>query len=331
MGFSIPKLPMFNKAPKKLKVVNPSASGGLSSAIGFKNKIMVKRQPTVMDVPPWAEWEDGYGRMAYDMGYPDPMVVVVVYKTLPGNLKTYDDGFYRIYILDKDNATPVPYIKSMWKSLHKVSKNYTAKNYTIDEEGRTRHLMMSVPLDTNDTLEAIRDLVNMDVGWRKFPNVTDFDTVKKLIDAEQAIKALKNEEEYNWLANKIKTCQDNIKSEQEQISVLEKNLNTLYEQAADAMNLFEENGLDPNAIGSEGERKAHTIADLDVGSLYPIKIGLSYKGSARITPIPNSTNGEVKVSLIGGPSQCSAGDLVHDFVTNKMAVCLDGKKWVSTN
>lgn len=81
---------------------------------------------------------------------------------------------------------------------------------------------------------------------------------------------MKNEEAHAWIANQIKESQKTINKERERIALFEEDLNRIYEDAADAMNLFEENGIEPNMEGDGGLKKARTtICNVDFPSLYP--------------------------------------------------------------
>ena len=85
-------------------------------------------------------------------------------------------------------------------------------------------------------------------SWRHFPNESSFDMVKRLYEAIVDVKAMQKEEKQKTYAGDIAKQRKKIQELQDKIAKLEKSMNSLYEKAADAMNLLEEHGVDMNAI-----------------------------------------------------------------------------------
>ena len=326
MGFSVPKLPIFKKvsAPKMFSTL-PSPHSGFN-----RKPIVVRTKPDMVGTPIWAPREDNYLDVAYDMNLQDPKVIVVEYKAKPGF--PYLSNFTRLYLVEK-NGQPVPCMKDMWRELGKIFANQSSPPvYEIDSEGRLTHCKMIVK--ANEIWPILKEAIAMWGQWKNFPTINEFDTVRKLIEGQKAIDKFKSEESHSWIANQIKEAQETIKSAQEEIVKLEKSLNEIYEQAADAMNLFEENGIKADMDG-DGEPEKDPSFDLgsslDMASLYPSSIsggshyfGLRFSGQASIS---TNSNGGVSVGFSTNPGNIEVGDMVIDPKSNKQAVYCGNNKW----
>lgn len=318
MSFSILPLPGFKK---------PSPSGF------YHRPIFVKTKPNMVGTPLWAPREDNYLDVAYDMNLQDPNAVVVEYKANPGFQHLSD--FTRLYLVEK-NGQPVPYMKDMWRELGKIFANQSPPDYEIDSEGRLTHRKMIVK--ANEIWPILEEAITMWGQWKNFPTINELDTVRKLIDGQKAIDKFKSEESHSWIANQIKEAQETIKAEQEKIVKLEKSLNQIYEQAADAMNLFEENGINADMDGDGEPRKADLsreinsiINNLDFSSLYPgsVSSGSHYWGSKFIgtASISANSSGGVSVGFYTNPGNIEVGNIVVDPKSNKQAVYCGNNKW----
>lgn len=334
MGFTIPKLPIFKKAsPSKMLSSLPIPP----PPPGFNRKpIVVKTSPNMVGTPIWVPREDNYLDVSYDMNLQDPKVIVVEYKGKPGFSHLTD--FTRLYLVEK-NGQPVPYMKDMWRELSLKAKDpqpFFSGGYNIDSEGRIT--IRGSLVKAKEIWPILREAINMWGQWKNFPDARDLSTVEKLIEGQKAIDKFKSEEAHSWIANQIKDAQETIKAAQEEIVKLEKSLNEIYEQAADAMNLFEENGIKADMDGDGEPRKANPslnidsiINDLDFGSLYPGSMsgGSHYWGSRFIGTASISTNssGGVSVGFATNPGSIEIGDMVVDPKTNKQAVYCGNNKW----
>lgn len=318
MSFSVLPLPIFKK---------PSPSGFNRRPPVFKTK------PDMVGTPLWAPREDNYLDVAYDMNLQDPKVVVVEYKAKPGFPHLSD--FTRLYLVEK-NGQPVPYMKDMWRELGKIFAKQSQPDYEIDSEGRLTHCKMIVK--ANEIWPILKEAITMWSQWKDFPTINELDTVRKLIEGQEAINKLNIEESHNWIANQIKEAQETIKAEQEKIVKLEKSLNEIYEQAADAMNLFEENGIKADMDGDGEPRKADLsreinsiINNLDFSSLYPgsVSSGSHYWGSKFIgtASISANSSGGVSVGFSTIPGSIEIGDIVVNPNNNKQAVYCGNNKW----
>ena len=330
MGFTLPKLPIFKKAStSKMFSSLPNPLSGFN-----REPSVFKTKPSMVGTPLWVPMEDNYLEVAYDMNFQDPKIVVVEYKAKPGFPHLSD--FTRLYLVDK-NGQPVPYMKDMWRELGKMFANQSSPPvYEIDSEGRLTHCKMIVK--ANEIWPILTEAITMWGQWKNFPSINELDTVKKLIEGQKAIDKFKNEESHSWIANQIKEAQETIKSAQEEIVKLEKSLNEIYEQAADAMNLFEENGIKVNMDG-DGEIGTTDLSlninsiinDIDFSSLYPKSVsgGPNYCGSKFIGSASISTNssGGTSVGFSTNPGSIEVGNIVDDPKNNKQAVYCGNNKW----
>lgn len=242
---------------RKPNMVNPSG-GGLSEAIGTKAKVVAGLSPRMISTPLWVDREENHLAVTYDMNVQGPRAIVVEYRRKPNS---NDDGygdFTRLYLVGEDGL-PFPRITGIWNELSlrlKTGLLSRIQRYDIDSHGRITEQGSLVKASESGLLldEAI-DIYGL---WKKFPTVKDFGTVKKLLEGQEAINEMKNEEAHAWIANQIKESQKTINEERERIALFEADLNRIYEDAADAMNLFEENGIEPNMEGDGGLKKART-------------------------------------------------------------------------
>ena len=330
MGFSVPKLPLFKKTSSS-KMFSSLPIPNVIPHSGFNRKpIVVKTSPNMVGTPLWAPREDNYLDVSYDMNLQDPKVIVVEYKAKPGFQHLTD--FTRLYLVEK-NGQPVPYMKDMWRELSRKAKDpqpFFSGGYNIDSEGRIT--IRGSLVKANEIWPILREAITMWGQWKDFPTINELDTVRKLIEGQKAIDKFKSEEAHSWIANQIKAAQETIKSAQEEIVKLEKSLNEIYEQAADAMNLFEDNGIKADMDGEPEKDHSFGIgASLDIASLYPGSMsgGSHYCGLRFIGPASISTNssGGTSVGFSTNPGSIEVGDMVVDPKNNKQAVYCGNNKW----
>ena len=130
-------------------------------------------------------------------------------------------------------------------------------------------------------------------------------------------------------------------SEVANTAILGYDLNKVYEEAADAMNYFEEQGIAPDMEGDGEPRKEshhspYGIPDMDFASMYPgispavsgpsTFTGITFKGTGTIMELPNS-GGQATVVPDKGVNSISAGDFIVDTRTGKQAVYGTDKNW----
>jgi hypothetical protein len=116
------------------------------------------------------------------------------------------------------------------------------RRYNISETGLVRG-----PFGLPDA-ETIGVIVDEMIGyfkrWSEFPNAPDYDTVEALREAKSKVIDMNMEVKNERIKSQIAEYREKIKAAQNTISDLERTLNNIYEAAADAMNLLEENGVD---------------------------------------------------------------------------------------
>ena len=85
-------------------------------------------------------------------------------------------------------------------------------------------------------------------SWKYFPNETSYDNVMKFIGLIEKIKEMKLNDASGEIKYQIESARAEIDNLRKYIAKLEKKENDMYEQAADAMNILEENGYDPDKV-----------------------------------------------------------------------------------
>ena len=196
-------------------------------------------------VPSWASEENGcipHKAIKVANG------IVVEYKPIG----TLGVGYAKIYIVGKDQQ-PFSRMKEIWSEIHRIWSNDRKHNPqipiegTITKTGEIRDTYGSnVP--TFDVLCGFLIIAhNLYSNWKYFPNARSVSEVKFLTTALSTVRGMSKNAEY--IENDIKDLREQIRYRQDEIAKLEKNLNNLYEDGANAMNLLEENGVKVNVEG----------------------------------------------------------------------------------
>ena len=247
MGFTLPKLP-------KIHLFSANAD---STASGFlcpsqKRKLKIKKPPYDVPPPRWVDDIEGYHiascRWHEDVSFGLGNCLVVGYH--PNDFGNFEDmGFVKIWAIDENphwkyEGTPFPQMKGIWKEIHEDKKTHSV-TYEMSEDGRVYNDMMGFPSDNNIN-DAIYDIGQMYDDWKDFPNAPDWDTVVKLHEARQAVDQMRVETKHGWMQKDIEKYRKEIKEAQEEIARVERNLNEMYEKAADGMNLLEQYGVKVN-------------------------------------------------------------------------------------
>ena len=138
-------------------------------------------------------------------------------------------------------ATPFSNMKGIWRELHEWSMN-RGTGYSISEDGKVVSADgFSHPSDL-EIDKAVYDTVALYENWQKFPQAPTLEIVKKLMFAMEMVDKMRYEESHKPLHNKIDLLRDKIKSLQKDIANSEKELNEIYENAADSLNFLEQYG-----------------------------------------------------------------------------------------
>lgn len=258
-------------------------------------------------MPSWASEENGcVPHKAIQVGNG----IVVEYKPI----RTMGSGYAKIYIVGKDNDQPFPRMKEIWEETHRIwSQNNpdALVGGTIAPTGEIRDQYGSnAPSFT--ILHGF--LLNMNIlysNWKYFPNAKSYKKVEELKQALESVRAMDGSASY--IENDIKDLREQIKSRQDEIAEREKQLNDLYETAADAMNLLEENGVKVDAKGKvEGVE--------DDGSEYISTLGMSgtFRIENSLTPC---------ISIGRGYSTCATckPDYDKDWTADEYSCDISGK------
>jgi hypothetical protein len=229
----------------------------------------------------------------------------------------------KIYAAGGMNEPPFVQMKGIWKELHEDNQTHSI-TYDITEDGKVHNDMGDFPSE-NDIKVAIYDISQMYDDWKDFPNAQDWDTVCKLHEAKIAVDNMRVETKYGHEQQNIDNLRKKIKEIQTQIAQAEKNLNEMYEKAADGMNLLEEHGIVVNLDDEPKEPEKQSV-DCDIASLYPTSL-LKFIGEATIVRMQDGSYVVTPKPLNHHPN---AGDIVVDRSNGMTAVYSYGK-WEVVN
>ena len=193
-------------------------------------------------VPPWVPNHDGYERSVrvYRPSHMEGRKTLVA-RYMPNDPKM--KGFAMLFIMGN---LPIERMKDIWETVSKHLDEYDPNNeFYMYPKGEIygREYMPTV----KNLTDAMNHLTYVYEDWEKFPNAKDYETVRKLIQAEKDIESLNQELEWHHIQRDIDDKVSRIKSLQESVVELEKSLNAKYEKGADAANLLEEHGYGDRA------------------------------------------------------------------------------------
>lgn len=106
-------------------------------------------------------------------------------------------------------------------------------------------------LSDSEVMTVANVIQNYYDAWKSFPNETSYDTVLQCHQSLGKIQRMKSEESGGWIKTRIEEAREEMKRLREQIEKYEKEENQIYEEAADAMNMLEEKGYDPEEVFRE--------------------------------------------------------------------------------
>jgi hypothetical protein len=218
-------------------VTSPSDWGGLAGTASWADKLTPDNNKSI-PVPEWVEKFEGFSEEAYELETV-PRTIVVQY--VPTT--TLGVGFTMIHLVDSKFGGRVPMMDSMYKVLHDAQQESILGNgYTITEGGIIRGAFGCPNIGIISSIGAsLRDIY---YEWVDFPNETDYEMVKKLQSAKMKVVAMNHQANSKEIEKGIEKYRRKIQEAQESIAKLEKELTGIYEEAADALNLLEEHGVD---------------------------------------------------------------------------------------
>ena len=216
--------------------------------------------------------------------------IVVEYKPIG----TLGVGYAKLYMVGKDQP-PFSRMKEIWAETHQNWINEKKSNPQIPIEGtitqtgeiRDKYGSNVPPFDVlHRFLIIIHSLYS---NWKYFPNAKSAKEVELLTTALSIVRGMSKNAEY--IENDIKDLREQIRYRQDEIAKLEKNLNILYEDGANAMNLLEENGVKVDVEGKvEGVEEDDSEYYSMESSLY------DYLTGSYITPITHMGNGRYSIT-----------------------------------
>lgn len=106
-------------------------------------------------------------------------------------------------------------------------------------------------LSDSEVVSVANVIQNYYNAWKSFPNETSYDMVLQYHQSLGKIQRMKDEESGGWIKTRIEEARVEMKRLRDQIEKYEKEENQIYEEAADAMNLLEEKGYDPEEVYRE--------------------------------------------------------------------------------
>ena len=211
--------------------------------------------PNAIEIPTWARKYDGYiANAAFDMDY-NPKFVVVLY--VPNN--TMGVSFTTLHMIG-DDGNPLSMSDAMIK--HIFSDQHLRDqigDIKLGENGELRGCAGLLGMDL--VYKLINMMLEMYSIWMDFPNESDFNVVKKLNNALLKYGRMQHEVECKGIENEIAVCRSEIEVRRKRIEKLENEMNTIYEEAADAMNILEQHGINPNE-----RRNLKQNVDADIGA-----------------------------------------------------------------
>ena len=206
----------------------------------FSSEDDERAKPRYISTPDWVEKIEDLTAECFEIGGYSCEVVAVCYKPE----RTLGVGFAKVYIVDKKTGQPFPQMKGVWKEVFKRRKdleNPYRQTCSVSEDGRVSGAF-GIP-DFISLSDAVQDMLVVWSEWEEFPKVETYEMVEKLHQAKLDVATMRREVKSNSINREIEEYRSEIRESQEKIAKLEKELNEIYEKAADAMNLLEENGV----------------------------------------------------------------------------------------
>lgn len=207
------------------------------------------QQATPIEVPDWADKDENMTIEAFDLGGFYSGVVVVVYRPK----HTLGVGYAKAYMTDAKTKKMFPQMKGIWKEtskrmeMQKLDAMYRAvlgDQCKIDKDGKITSAF-GIPSLVSLT-SIVQEMIPIWNEWERFPKVKKWETICELRDAIDDVRRMRDETRGKHIESEIEEMRAKIKDIQEEISHAEKSLNTIYEKAADGMNLLEKHGVKVN-------------------------------------------------------------------------------------
>lgn len=190
-----------------------------------------------INTPEFIERPTEYSVRSYEIfGYPN--IILTRYKATSINVIDYD------YFTVIDYKTKRKFNAS--DSLVRYACTLMDNGVNINSECQLRSTFGSL---SDIEIACISNVIsNCYNSWKYFPNETSYDNVLRLLRLIEKIQMMKFSESTGEIKNQIDSARAEIDRQRKLIDELEKKENEVYEKAADAMNILEENGYDPEVV-----------------------------------------------------------------------------------
>ena len=189
------------------------------------------------DTPEFIERPTEYDVRSYEIsGHPN--IILTRYKAMSINVVDYD------YLTVIDKKTKCKFNASDSVVRHAC----TMMNHIVKMNSKCQIRNSFGSLSDMQIACIANAISNCYNSWKYFPNETSYDNVLKFIGLIEKIKEMKLNESSGTIKHQSEDAREEIDRKRKLIAELEKQENEMYEQAADAMNILEENGYDPDKV-----------------------------------------------------------------------------------
>lgn len=179
-----------------------------------------------------------------DLGYEEDAPMVVAVKYIPV-FKSEKHGFVVIYLMEgelgnEDNLIPCMMMRDIWFRSAMEPRNFM-RTYILDSTGKVVGKDGHMPTD-DEISDCACHMLGFYAKWYRFPFESDWGTVCDLCQAQDNVTNLNREIRSHRIKDSLEKARKTIADLQCRISVMEEELNGLYEDAADGLNVLEEHG-----------------------------------------------------------------------------------------
>lgn len=213
------------------------------------NNVPSMQQATPIEVPDWVDKDENMTIEAFDLGGFYSGIVVVVYRPK----HTLGVGYAKAYLTDAKTKKMFPQMKGIWKETsqrmeaQKLDAMYRPALGDQCKIGKDGKITSAFGIPSLVSLTSIvQEMIPIWNEWERFPKVKKWETICELRDAIDDVRRMRDETRHKRIESEIEEMRAKIKDIQERISHAEKSLNTIYEKAADGMNLLEKHGVKVN-------------------------------------------------------------------------------------
>lgn len=200
------------------------------------------------DVPEFIQQVEGFHRSVKMFStnysaYMPPKTAAYIAEYKPCN--ELERGFYKVWVVDEDGFL-FPCMEGIWKAVadwyRQEGSNTTIQ---VSDDGRI-YGHLDLP-DENELSNAVSIVLDVYDEWKEFPDTDDYPTVLVLNEAAARIDLLNRELTHHDMQKEIDAKVRRIKTLQDEVVAMERELNEKYEKAAFAANLLEEKGYPEKA------------------------------------------------------------------------------------